>query len=199
LQPSHSFTGRTRRRTTHPWVRAGDSVARFVITAGGIGTIVAVLGVLVFLVAVTAPLFGSARITAERTLDLSPENGPKLVAVGCDETGLIAWTLFEDGRLQAFSTRDGSLLIDRPGTVTGLFGIRCVRRYGTDQSVVLMGTSAGCSSGLMLPTVVVLDPGESRTLMPQNLPAGRSWRRSVMTVRFWSKRSRSEGISSRMS
>jgi phosphate transport system permease protein len=108
-----------------------------VITAGGIGTIVAVLGVLVFLVAVTAPLFGSARITAERTLDLSPENGPKLVAVGCDETGLIAWTLFEDGRLQAFSTRDGSLLIDRPGTVTGLFGIRCVRRYGTDQSVVL--------------------------------------------------------------
>ena len=107
------------------------------ITAGGIGTIVAVLGVLVFLVAVTAPLFGSARIAAERTLELSPENGPKLVAVGCDETGLIAWTLFDDGRLQAFSMGDGSLLIDRPGTVTGLAGIRSVCRYGTDQNVVL--------------------------------------------------------------
>ena len=39
MQPKPSFTGRSRRRTTHPWVRASDTIARAVITLGGIGTI----------------------------------------------------------------------------------------------------------------------------------------------------------------
>ncbi|MBL6714344.1 MAG: hypothetical protein ISQ07_13300, partial [Pirellulales bacterium] len=102
MQPSTPFTGRTRRRTTHPWVRAGDAVARFVITAGGIGTIVAVLGVLVFLVAVTAPLFRSASLSAARQTPLAAESDASVVAVGCDESGLVAWTLFRDGRFDVF-------------------------------------------------------------------------------------------------
>ena len=56
-----SFTGRGRRQATRPWVRAGDTLARLLITLGGIGTIVAVLLVGVFLLAVALPLFRPAR------------------------------------------------------------------------------------------------------------------------------------------
>ena len=51
MPPQSTFTGRSRRRKTHPWVKAGDSLARAVITLGGIGTILAVLAVAVFLLA----------------------------------------------------------------------------------------------------------------------------------------------------
>ena len=66
-----SFTGRSRRRTTHPWVRYSDTIARAVITLGGIGTIVAVLAVGVFLLAVAAPLFTSATAALDRVAPLA--------------------------------------------------------------------------------------------------------------------------------
>ena len=118
-------------------MRAGDSVARLVITAGGIGTIVAVLGVLVFLVAVTAPLFRSASLTASRGVGLADPAATEIVAVGCDETGLIAWTLRSDGNFQVYSTADGSQLINQAGTETGLSGVRIARNYATDLRTVL--------------------------------------------------------------
>jgi len=43
MQKRATFTGRARRRKTDPWVRAGDAVARGLITVGGIGTIVGTL------------------------------------------------------------------------------------------------------------------------------------------------------------
>ena len=57
MNPDASFTGRARRRTTRPGVRFGDTLARAVITLGGIGTIAAVLLMGVFLLAVALPLF----------------------------------------------------------------------------------------------------------------------------------------------
>ena len=45
MQSPPSFTGRSRRRTTRPWVKASDRIARLVITLGGISTIAAVLAV----------------------------------------------------------------------------------------------------------------------------------------------------------
>ena len=41
MQSPPSFTGRSRRRTTRPWVKASDRIARLVITLGGISTIAA--------------------------------------------------------------------------------------------------------------------------------------------------------------
>jgi hypothetical protein len=45
MQPKPTFTGRPRRRKAHPWVKASDAFARFLITMGGIGTIAAVLSI----------------------------------------------------------------------------------------------------------------------------------------------------------
>lgn len=108
-----------------------------VITAGGIGTIVAVLGVLVFLVAVTAPLFRSATLSSPREVSLSLPPDARVVAVGCDETGLVAWSLRDDGGFQAFSTTSGSLLLEVAGSDTGLAGVRIARPYGTNLQAVL--------------------------------------------------------------
>ena len=64
---SRSFTGRPRRRHTSPLVRWTDRISRWVIAAGGIGTIVTVSLVCVFLVYVVMPLFGRASIDAHAT------------------------------------------------------------------------------------------------------------------------------------
>ena len=103
-----------------------------VITAGGIGTIVAVLGVLVFLIAVTAPLFSSASISPARQVALTEAAASGVVAVGCDETGLVAWVLSADGHLGVFSTATGTLLLEQAGGETGLAGVRIARPYGRD-------------------------------------------------------------------
>ncbi|MFO0423847.1 MAG: hypothetical protein ACK52C_09345, partial [Planctomycetia bacterium] len=90
-----TFTGRARRRRTHPWVKAGDTLAQTLITLGGIGTIVTVLLVGVFLLAVALPLFRSARIAFEHATPL--EHDPaSATAIGTDETGAVGW-LFDGG------------------------------------------------------------------------------------------------------
>jgi phosphate transport system permease protein len=111
MQSQSTFTGRSRRRKTHPWVRGGDAVARAVITLGGIGTIVAVLAVAVFLLAVALPLFRPARLTLERaalivdgTTDSASASPPSASSsasaedaktaahcLGADEAGVVAW------------------------------------------------------------------------------------------------------------
>ncbi len=102
------FTGLTRRKTSSK-VRVIDRVARWVIAVGGIGTIVAVLLVCVFLVSVAIPLFRSARTDSERTIAAGKSDSPPL-QMGVDEFRLLGWTLSVDGQLQGFKLHDGQPL-----------------------------------------------------------------------------------------
>ncbi len=131
MQPSPSFTGRSRRRTSRSWVRTTDAIARAVITLGGIGTIVAVLAVGAFLVAVAAPLFIGARGELDRVSAL-PAGGT--AALGTDESGSVAWTLaaeHRDGegreRLTVIGLNDGAVVLDRTADDAGLAGATVVR------------------------------------------------------------------------
>ncbi len=69
------FTGRARERTTRRSVLVMDKLSRAVITVGGIGTIVAVLFILFFLIAVVAPLFGGADVEAAAECDTRGHGG----------------------------------------------------------------------------------------------------------------------------
>jgi len=117
-----TFTGRSRRRQTHPWVRAGDAVARAVITLGGIGTIVAVLLVGVYLLTVALPLFRPARASRMGT-DLVHADP---LHMGIDESGSVAWVL--DGgdgvagaeRVNVLATATGDRLLSVPTRDCGL-------------------------------------------------------------------------------
>jgi phosphate transport system permease protein len=140
-----TFTGRSRRRTTHPGVRAGDAVARALITVGGIGTIVAVLLVGAFLLAVALPLFRPASSRLAGTSEVpgagavTPGAGAATGPLGClgtDESGLVGWlaTGAADGsvagEIRVVSVADGTLLQARPAAACGLEGATIIRITG---------------------------------------------------------------------
>jgi len=86
-----------------------DRIADWVITVGGITVILAVLGILIYLVQETLPLFQAGDVTAtyEYRLDPAPAD---LVSTGMDEYGSIAYTLQNDGQVHLFHARTGKLL-----------------------------------------------------------------------------------------
>src|SRR5687768_9328316 len=96
-QQTRSFTGRSRRRRTSPAVQWGDRLARALITVGGIGTIVAVSTVCLFLVWVVVPLFAPTRVAAESSLPRISSSIPLHVAI--DEQQVLGWSLDETGLL----------------------------------------------------------------------------------------------------
>ncbi|MFM7107863.1 MAG: hypothetical protein ACKOZU_04580, partial [Planctomycetaceae bacterium] len=126
MDATPSFTGRPRRRTTRPWVRTGDRVARVVITAGGIGTIVAVLLVGVFLLAVALPLFRSATVRREAAASFG-DTGSTPAWLGVDESGAVAWIVEPDGRVRVVGVVDGAALAEIAAADTGLAGATVVR------------------------------------------------------------------------
>ncbi len=104
-----SFTGRTRKRTTSPLVWWTDRIAKGVIGIGGVGTIIAVLLVCVFLFYVAVPLFLPPKLDEERTFETDwISNTPKLL--GVDEYRLIGWALLDNGDLHVFRLDNGEAL-----------------------------------------------------------------------------------------
>ena len=126
MNPDASFTGRARRRTTRPGVRFGDTLARAVITLGGIGTIAAVLLMGLFLLAVALPLFRPASIGGHATTALgeAATEGNRVlpvIALGTDESGEIGWSLdLGVGRMRLLDLAAGSLVLDRPLEAAGV-------------------------------------------------------------------------------
>ncbi|MFO0966370.1 MAG: ABC transporter permease subunit [Gemmataceae bacterium] len=100
-----------RGRKTRPSVRVADAVARLFISLGGIGTIVAVATVLVFLLWVVFPLFQSASVVNENRTAVWDKEAP--IRIGVDEDQVVAWGLFRDGRIQAIHLPTGKLLDER--------------------------------------------------------------------------------------
>lgn len=126
-----SFTGRARRRATRPWVRASDTLARVLITLGGIGTIVAVLLVGVFLLAVALPLFWPARARLDGVV-ATPfvAGGPSAVAL--DESAAVAVVIDvpragHDGGVTLLSVADGTVLDHRAAAESGLGDATAIR------------------------------------------------------------------------
>ena len=159
-----SFTGRARRRTTRPAVRIGDAVARGVITGGGIGTIVAVLLMGVFLVGVTLPLFRPASIAAARTAALGADAGG-VQALGSDETGSVGWNF--DGaaaRMRLFDLGTGRVLSDGSVVGEGLDGATAIRVLPGGVAAVV-----GHADGSFRTARIGV---ESSFVSPADLPAG---------------------------
>jgi phosphate transport system permease protein len=112
MEPKRAYAGRPRRRQTRRSVRVAEALARLFVTVGGIGTIVAVVGVFVFLLSVVIPLFQSAAVQGETRAKVPWAAAP--VGMGVDEDQTIAWALFPDGGLQVVHLEDGRLLEKRP-------------------------------------------------------------------------------------
>jgi phosphate transport system permease protein len=191
----HKITGRDRRRRTSWTVALGDRVARSLITVGGIGTIVAVLLVCVYLFSVVLPLFKPAEI--ERTESLpeslaaaaptgakasSDKNSLGLARIGADEFGLIGWGLFRDGRLRSFRLDNGQVLRDFTAKEIGLDGVSAVSFavdgqhavFGFRDGKILLGR-IGFNTRFVEPAAV---PQAIRELPPGGLAA---WDEGMVT------------------
>jgi phosphate transport system permease protein len=163
MDSTPTFTGRSRRRSTRSWVRAGDRIARVLITLGGIGTIVAVLLVGVFLLAVALPLFRSASVHVEAGAAFG-DGGATPLCLGVDESGAVAWTVEPGGDVRVFSVADGRTLATIVGKDHGLEGVSVVR--------VVPGTlhaAAGFADGTLRSGRLGL---ESSFVEETDLPAG---------------------------
>jgi len=90
-----------------------DRAAVGIITLGGIGIIVAVLGMLVFIAAEAIPLFRSAHVTPAGSGSLATavraDETPGLHAVGADEYRKYIFTVEPDGTLAFHGFDDGAL------------------------------------------------------------------------------------------
>lgn len=96
-----AFTGKRRARGTTFQVRAAEVGARTLITAGGLGTIVAVSLIFVFLLSVVVPLFSSASVEARESVTL--ERGG-ITAIGIDRFDTMKWIADRDGRISTMRT-----------------------------------------------------------------------------------------------
>ena len=108
---SKTFTGYRRSRKTHWSIAFTDILARIVITLGGIGTIIAVGLMCLFLVWVVVPLFfapSQETISAEERSWLSEMGTP--VHVSLDEYNLMGWAAFADGQVVKFRIDNGEIL-----------------------------------------------------------------------------------------
>ncbi len=104
-----TFTGRARQRRTKWSVRLGDRVASALITVGGIGTIVAVSGVCLYLLWTVLPLFKPASLASPDVVKPSPFAAAP-VALRVSESNAIGWGIDERGILQVFRADVGTPL-----------------------------------------------------------------------------------------
>jgi phosphate transport system permease protein len=101
------------RRRVRRRVRVAEALAATLIRVGGIGTIVAVSGVFLFLLLVVEDLFVPAGIGAPRTVALDAPAG-EILDVGIDPHRSLVWALGADGFLRAFRVSDGTPLDSIP-------------------------------------------------------------------------------------
>lgn len=111
-QPANSYTGRQRKRTTHWSVKFKDRLTSVIITVGGLGTIVAVTTVFLFLISVVLPLFAPSKVdqTTIASVPMPEDVVAAPVHLAVDEYNLLAWAVFPDGILRKFRLDTGEVL-----------------------------------------------------------------------------------------
>ncbi len=87
----------------------GEIISRILITVGGIGTIVAIGLVCVFLVYKVYPLFLGAKVREAGRID-SPWQARRPLSMGVDEYQALGWAIFANGTLQVFRLDNGHAL-----------------------------------------------------------------------------------------
>ncbi|MEM7309347.1 MAG: ABC transporter permease subunit [Planctomycetota bacterium] len=136
---NEAFSGRQRKRTTRLSVRVGEVVSKAVITTGGIGTILSVVLMLVFLVAVVIPLFSGSSVEASGVVDVTTAR-PAIERFSVDEYRVLAMTVDEAGTLELRRLDTGELL-----RVDSLFGEETptCQSWAVDGSCAVFGFADG--------------------------------------------------------
>jgi len=103
---SPAVTGGRRDRTTRKSVLIKDKIADWTITVGGMAVILAVAGIMVFLVQVVVPLFTGGEVGHRSSYALSP-TAQRALGTSMDEYKTIAAMVMADGRVVALHASSG--------------------------------------------------------------------------------------------
>jgi len=140
IPPDKQGRKRRRRRGTNRGAAFVESAARVAITFGGIGTIVAVFGILLFLLWVVRPLFTSARVEGRKAYPIGALGPAETWRLAVDEGLNLAWTLDRDGVTASYDLSTGARL-ERRQLFEGAPPIAAAFQALSDQ--VLLGFADG--------------------------------------------------------
>ncbi len=189
-----SFTGYARKRATTWSVRFFDRFWRWVITIGGIGTVVAVATICVFLVWVVVPLLRDAHLDSPRAMPRTAGDISRAIALGLDDYSAVVWGLHEDGAFRAALISTGEVFSvvrpfgDRKPTARAFSVSGHRAAFGFDDGTIQLATIRFEASELDAATapaeIRALPPGSQRVLdggVVTVLPDG-SLRRQLFVV-----------------
>lgn len=132
-----------RTKETRASVIYGERIARWVITVGGLMVIVAVIGIMVFLVQVVVPLFGAGKVTGQVRHALEAR---EVAWLNADEFQSLAIRVGADGRASTFHIETGRVIaedrMDFAGKVATAVGGTLERdqvAFGFDDGTVRFG------------------------------------------------------------
>jgi phosphate transport system permease protein len=168
------------RRPTRRRVVLIDRIARRTITAGGLLVIVAVLGILLYLLLVVLPLFRAPRTAVAGTSPLGGGAADRLLATGVDPFQELGFALFSNGTLSIFTLADGGLLATRtlalPAAVSAF-------QYHAAEGTAVFGLADGRVATAHLGFAVRLLPEETPPEGLGTLETGKSrpWQEGVVT------------------
>lgn len=170
-----SFTGRRYSRKPRPAVLLADRIARRLITTSGIGGIVAVSLVGLFLVWVVLPLLRPARLEPEsRGVSAAANPVAGAVAAQIDNYGTMSWSLLPDGTVVVQDLDTGAVL-DQAAVVPGMTPTVAVS--GGERLVLGFADGSVVTAAIEFTTTFLDDsevPPELRTMQAeQSLPRGR--------------------------
>jgi phosphate transport system permease protein len=172
-----AYTGLRRRKQT-PWtVKFGDAIVSRVIAIGGIGTIAAILLVVLVLVGTALPLFRTPQIEAwyqipethaETIAQGASQNDPVqgatgYVHIGMDDNGLMVWGMLPTGTIEVRGIADGRLLRSFP-----LQTAADVELTASHLSIDGRNLAVGFSDGTFQVATIAFT---STLISPQTLPA----------------------------
>jgi phosphate transport system permease protein len=133
------FTGKARRRQTSRRVRVMEVVSRTFVTAGGLGTIVAVSLIFAFLLAVVAPAFQRSDVRAAEEQALV---SPPITAIGLDRYEVVKWIADRDGHVRSMRVEDGVTVQDVSLVRDGA-GAPTVQSYAPGHTRAVLGYADG--------------------------------------------------------
>jgi phosphate transport system permease protein len=157
-QPSHSLT----------WRRIFDRLAQAIITMGGIGVILSIIGIFVFLVKEVTPLFFAPQGDRTGQVAGAPpvETLPQSSLVGMDEHQELIYQLIggSDRQIRFFDARSGTPLpYDLPSELAKIHITSIARAVGTGDRFAF-----GTDDGRLIPVMLEFTAGfgETRRIVP---------------------------------
>jgi len=147
-----AFSGWKRAKTTRLSVRLGEVFSRLIITVGGIGTILSVALIMVFLVSVVLPLFTGSSVEEAGSAP-APTADARPAKLAVDEYQALAAVVDVDGRLVVRRLDDGTAieareLFDAPPTAQSWLVDGGAAAFGFADGTVRLVT-AGFEAGFL--------------------------------------------------